>query len=155
MIRRPPRSTRTDTPFPYTTLFRSVLLVLLAVLLVVPHEIPKEIQGEFPAEVYPRTLLVVGVVLLGLQVAITLARGRGAALTLESAQLARTAALLAIMWAGYGLILLIGFVLGGAFLVFSYAWLLQERNRAAVVAALAAPLLIYLDRQSTRLNSSH
>src|SRR3546814_12668352 len=25
MIRRPPRSTRTDTPFPYTTRFRSVL----------------------------------------------------------------------------------------------------------------------------------
>src|SRR3546814_14496404 len=24
MIRRPPRSTRTDTPFPYTTLFRSM-----------------------------------------------------------------------------------------------------------------------------------
>src|SRR3546814_12594530 len=27
MIRRPPRSTRTDTLFPYTTLFRSVLLL--------------------------------------------------------------------------------------------------------------------------------
>src|SRR3546814_10596810 len=27
MIRRPPRSTRTDTLFPYTTLFRSVSLV--------------------------------------------------------------------------------------------------------------------------------
>src|SRR3546814_3843020 len=27
MIRRPPRSTRTDTPFPYTTLFRSDLLI--------------------------------------------------------------------------------------------------------------------------------
>src|SRR3546814_4920926 len=27
MIRRPPRSTRTDTLFPYTTLFRSVLRV--------------------------------------------------------------------------------------------------------------------------------
>src|SRR3546814_16668501 len=26
MIRRPPRSTRTDTLFPYTTLFRSVIL---------------------------------------------------------------------------------------------------------------------------------
>src|SRR3546814_5855950 len=24
MLRRPPRSTRTDTPFPYTTLFRSL-----------------------------------------------------------------------------------------------------------------------------------
>src|SRR3546814_14631096 len=28
MIRRPPRSTRTDTLFPYTTLFRSVGLIL-------------------------------------------------------------------------------------------------------------------------------
>src|SRR3546814_8353316 len=29
MVRRPPRSTRTDTLFPYTTLFRSFLLQLL------------------------------------------------------------------------------------------------------------------------------
>src|SRR3546814_9935728 len=28
MIRRPPRSTRTDTLFPYTTLFRSILALL-------------------------------------------------------------------------------------------------------------------------------
>src|SRR3546814_9508323 len=32
MIRRPPRSTRTDTLFPYTTLFRSVAIALLATL---------------------------------------------------------------------------------------------------------------------------
>src|SRR3546814_15028031 len=31
MIRRPPRSKRTDTLFPYTTLFRSVFFVALAV----------------------------------------------------------------------------------------------------------------------------
>src|SRR3546814_13268963 len=30
MIRRPPRSTRTDTPFPYTTLFRSIGTVVIA-----------------------------------------------------------------------------------------------------------------------------
>src|SRR3546814_6789422 len=30
MLRRPPRSTRTDTLFPYTTLFRSTLLVAAA-----------------------------------------------------------------------------------------------------------------------------
>src|SRR3546814_14908448 len=30
MIRRPPRSTRTDTLFPYTTLFRSMIETLLA-----------------------------------------------------------------------------------------------------------------------------
>src|SRR3546814_14349673 len=32
MIRRPPRSTRTDTLFPYTTLFRSGLIVEMPVL---------------------------------------------------------------------------------------------------------------------------
>src|SRR3546814_13133295 len=31
MIRRPPRSTRTDTLFPYTTLFRSLLALALVV----------------------------------------------------------------------------------------------------------------------------
>src|SRR3546814_15638381 len=35
MIRRPPRSTRTDTLFPYTTLFRSTLPLRLGH---VPHE---------------------------------------------------------------------------------------------------------------------
>src|SRR3546814_6695954 len=30
MLRRPPRSTRTDTPFPYTTLFRSIATRQLA-----------------------------------------------------------------------------------------------------------------------------
>src|SRR3546814_20970628 len=40
MIRRPPRSTRTDTLFPYTTLFRSdVQLVLL------PHITEKVFDG--------------------------------------------------------------------------------------------------------------
>src|SRR3546814_4566887 len=35
MIRRPPRSTRTDTLFPYTTLFRSGCLVILAISIIV------------------------------------------------------------------------------------------------------------------------
>src|SRR3546814_4163439 len=34
MIRRPPRSTRTDTLFPYTTLFRSIVGTFLATLIV-------------------------------------------------------------------------------------------------------------------------
>src|SRR3546814_18681156 len=32
MIRRPPRSTRTDTLFPYTTLFRSFLALLIVMM---------------------------------------------------------------------------------------------------------------------------
>src|SRR3546814_1581953 len=41
MIRRPPRSTRTDTLFPYTTLFRSVAASLL-----IPGGGPRRIFGE-------------------------------------------------------------------------------------------------------------
>src|SRR3546814_5106167 len=47
MIRRPPRSTRTDTLFPYTTLFRSDVVlrgnqldVVLLALVLQPHRVP-------------------------------------------------------------------------------------------------------------------
>src|SRR3546814_6421592 len=48
MIRRPPRSTRTDTLFPYTTLFRSVKSY---------RDLPKmlyQIQWKFRDEIRPR-----------------------------------------------------------------------------------------------------
>src|SRR3546814_15116068 len=44
MIRRPPRSTRTDTLFPYTTLFRSVAHAGLAG--VVAHDRADRLFGE-------------------------------------------------------------------------------------------------------------
>src|SRR3546814_15544361 len=54
MIRRPPRSTRTDTLFPYTTLFRSALWVLrLGCFLSVGHLEPQFIA--FVAEVLQAT----------------------------------------------------------------------------------------------------
>src|SRR3546814_854817 len=60
MIRRPPRSTRTDTLFPYTTLFRALQVVLqeagdvredvrpvvLAVVAVGAEELPRGARGE-------------------------------------------------------------------------------------------------------------
>src|SRR3546814_5699914 len=45
MIRRPPRSTRTDTLFPYTTLFRSILKAAVATL-----------QGEQPSSQKKETI---------------------------------------------------------------------------------------------------
>src|SRR3546814_11077101 len=44
MIRRPPRSTRTDTLFPYTSLFRSLLL-WIGVKLMVGEDETGNIQG--------------------------------------------------------------------------------------------------------------
>src|SRR3546814_6176978 len=40
MIRRPPRSTRTDTLFPYTTLFRSIFPVIIA-----PYKVSADCQN--------------------------------------------------------------------------------------------------------------
>src|SRR3546814_9899907 len=57
MIRRPPRSTRTDTLFPYTTLFRSLALerdIFADVQLATPeigraHRLHQRIEQEGPA----------------------------------------------------------------------------------------------------------
>src|SRR3546814_6865716 len=43
MIRRPPRSTRTDTLFPYTTLFRSIISALTQNPSLADPEVPKTI----------------------------------------------------------------------------------------------------------------
>src|SRR3546814_4376457 len=66
MIRRPPRSTRTDTLFPYTTLFRSLSMsVLLAEntpnngpLMVIPrsHRVFLSCVGETPDNHYKISL---------------------------------------------------------------------------------------------------
>src|SRR3546814_12629863 len=45
IIRRPPRSTRTDTLFPYTTLFRSIFLVFKGIA-----EIRDQVAGEPESE---------------------------------------------------------------------------------------------------------
>src|SRR3546814_9401465 len=52
MIRRPPRSTRTDTLFPYTTLFRSAREPLEAAALVTPRDraIEQHVVGRLPVE---------------------------------------------------------------------------------------------------------
>src|SRR3546814_5275986 len=49
MIRRPPRSTRTDTLFPYTTLFRSLRLRPLDPLRQPVEELEVAIEGAFDA----------------------------------------------------------------------------------------------------------
>src|SRR3546814_8560298 len=51
MVRRPPRSTRTDTLFPYTTLFRSDLMIWLVCVFVLAN-----VCGCFPQNTTRRTL---------------------------------------------------------------------------------------------------
>src|SRR3546814_2880542 len=60
MIRRPPRSTRTDTLFPYTTLFRSNLASSSAA----PPCVPVGDRGSNIVDMAPRSLLRSGCVVL-------------------------------------------------------------------------------------------
>src|SRR3546814_17001968 len=62
MIRLPPRTTRTDTLFPYTTLFRSVDVGMLDPEAMEPRHQPtqadlrSETDGERPREVRPQKI---------------------------------------------------------------------------------------------------
>src|SRR3546814_9194673 len=59
MIRRPPRSTRTDTPFPYTTLFRSAVIGLAL------HNYIEELLGA--PRVVAWALIAGGIAILGIE----------------------------------------------------------------------------------------
>src|SRR3546814_8211367 len=58
MIRRPPRSTRTDTLFPYTTLFRSEGVAELRALRPGDGEIPIAVDGNSGVALVARRLAV-------------------------------------------------------------------------------------------------
>src|SRR3546814_19453481 len=73
MIRRPPRSTRTDTRFPYTTLFRSMADEIAALrtrdgrpyrLFPLPWPRPIEDDGRRLAASYANFLVINGAVLV-------------------------------------------------------------------------------------------
>src|SRR3546814_2350536 len=68
MIRRPPRSTRTDTLFPYTTLFRSVMV--LAVIVGIGSnffaEFTVALQGQEPDIGQAMSLVLASLSLFGL-----------------------------------------------------------------------------------------
>src|SRR3546814_21030707 len=58
MIRRPPRSTRTDTLFPYTTLFRSAVYVAVMIVLgVAVHAAGKRVEYTWRWERIPQYLI--------------------------------------------------------------------------------------------------
>src|SRR3546814_1442077 len=50
MIRRPPRSTRTDTLFPYTTLFRSVLGMQAGEMFIGADRGQRQPRGQSPVD---------------------------------------------------------------------------------------------------------
>src|SRR3546814_19119065 len=54
MIRRPPRSTRTDTLFPYTTLFRSVGLTRARKRVIVSFAANRRMHGSWAAAIPSR-----------------------------------------------------------------------------------------------------
>src|SRR3546814_4761067 len=134
MIRRPPRPTRTDTLFPYTTLFRS-------------DRLPEQDQVSFAV------ILFSGLIVHGL---FAECFTRAPTLVIENANFVKkvifpleilpfTVLLSALFHTATSLVVLLA-----AHLVLdhSIAW------TALLLPVVLAPLLI-LDRKSTRLNSSH
>src|SRR3546814_11502984 len=90
MIRRPPRSTRTDTLFPYTTLFRSEGIGQLAAMLLRQVEVvhrPRDVEVGVCVEALHEAGPLVAQVALHLEVRLE-AEGQCAAVLQAAAELA-------------------------------------------------------------------
>src|SRR3546814_703699 len=142
MIRRPPRSTRTDTLFPYTTLFRSVVMRPQA------NKLPQFNQmnaATLSAVLAPGVTMGQAVDFLKSQ---PLPVGTTVDWLSDSRQ---------YVTEGNRLTVSFGFALIVIFLVLAAQF---ESFRDPLVILVTVPLavcgaLIPLDRKSTRLNSSH
>src|SRR3546814_8051762 len=131
MIRRPPRSTRTDTLFPYTTLFRSAFLSRGHYAIFI---------GSFPVAflIAQQIDAWLGVDILTLMVLV----GYLFPLFDLSARRARD-----IGWSGH---------VNWLIALPALALVAILAADGVTIAAYVAPMLLWLlDRKSTRLNSSH
>src|SRR3546814_14151248 len=65
MIRRPPRSTRTDTLFPYTTLFRSPEVILFKTMSVISLYLQERTSSSGQAYPYARVVVLIEAFVVG------------------------------------------------------------------------------------------
>src|SRR3546814_11260573 len=136
MIRRPPRSTRTDPLFPYTTLFRSI----------------RETRGTDSARGV--RVAVQGVGSVGEGVARRLA-DEGAKLTLADVDLTRAKALAEELGAELVDSAAIMEVEADVLSPNALGAILTEQSIETLKASIVAGAANNQDRKSTRLNSSH
>src|SRR3546814_4867998 len=151
MIRRPPRSTRTDTLFPYSTRFRSVDL---------PGGVSRATSSGGEPAIQRALLDFVMALVAVLAVAIivewivrrVLERPRKA---VESRSHERPIVKLTFLFVRTIIdllpVLAFALVAHAAMAFLDPAW----RIRLAVLALVQAVVIVRLDRKSTRLNSSH
>src|SRR3546814_20496681 len=66
MIRRPPRSTRTDTLFPYTTLFRSPMVFALSVVAIIYTSLVALVQDDMKKLIAYSSVAHMGFVTIGI-----------------------------------------------------------------------------------------
>src|SRR3546814_3375222 len=151
MIRRPPRSTRTDTLFPYTTLFRSIhawrSLFVAGMALNFFWALARLPIAEAiaPAFVAPLMALYMAAIFLGEKIG---PRSIAASLLGLAGVIVIVAGKLGSDYSDEAL-----WAVGAVFPpeIFSAYNLIPARRQAK----MAEPMEIALDRKSTRLNSSH
>src|SRR3546814_1101555 len=103
MIRRPPRSTRTDTLFPYTTLFRSVLERIEALRgQVIPDGVQVEVTRDYGLTASDKATLLIKMLFFATSAVVLLvlfALGRREALVIGTAVLLTLSLTLFASWA--------------------------------------------------------
>src|SRR3546814_722702 len=123
MIRRPPRSTRTDTLFPYTTLFRSV-------------DLPRQPAEAPPWMRLPIDILVLACLIVGIVPAMTI--GPFLATAVHSMLGDQTPTYSLVVWHGFGLPLIMSItaLVAGAIMYLLFRDRLNEVKASPVIGRL-------------------
>ena len=119
------------------------LFPVVLLLWVFDRQVPESVSDDISARIYPDTLAYAWLVLSAAQLVEAVARrGQGMA-SISWRSLGFQAGLLAIVIVGFVILSTIGYLVGAAFYILAFTWMLKERGWLARGLAVATPVAVY------------
>lgn len=107
-------------------------------------EVPRSISYDISERIYPEAVAWSWLLLALLQAIVSFVSKDKEVIHLNASQAKFQLLLLSVVFAGFFILLYIGYIVGAMFYIIAMSWMLRERGWPARVLAIAVPLVVYV-----------
>jgi len=119
------------------------LFPVVLLLWVFDRQVPESVSDDISARIYPDTLAYAWLVLSAAQLIEAIARRDQGMVSVSWRSLGFQTGLLAVVIVGFAILNTVGYLVGAAFYILVFTWMLNERGWVARGLAAATPVAVY------------
>ena len=119
------------------------LIPIVLLVAVFPGQVPSSAEDDISARIYPDTLAYLWIALSILHLGEVWLKADDNTVEISRDSMGYQAGLLLTVLVGYLLLLKVGYLIGAAFYVLTFTWMMRERGPAAWSLAIITPFAVY------------